>query len=249
MKLNTGAPSRKDDRRARIGLIIPSSNRIVERELVPAFPSSIGVHVTRVRVKGTSATDLLPSIARAAEMLADAFCNVIVFHCTASCMEQGAEVNGRIVETIRKASGRIARTTASAIIDAVHALAVKDIVLLTPYSEIVTTRQRSFLSEIGLRVVDSRYKDLSKSPDYCYLPSSYWFDELMQTANPRAQGYLLSCANIPCLDIIGRAETRLGRPVLTSNQAVLWDSVRQAGVDDGLEDIGRLGMLPRVAQA
>jgi maleate cis-trans isomerase len=35
--------------------------------------------------------------------------------------------------------------------------------------------------------------------------------------------------------------------VLTSNQAVLWDSLRQAGVDDALENIGRLGALPRVA--
>lgn len=247
-EMGADSPPRKDSKRARIGLIIPSSNRTVEQELVPSFPSSVGVHIARVRVKGLSTIDLLPSIAAGAEMLSDAFCDVIVFHCTASCMEQGVGVNTHIIEAIQRASGKIARTTASAVIDAVRALAIRDIVLLTPYSETVTARQCSFLHEIGLRVIDSRYKDLNKSPDYCYIPSSYWFESLMRTANPRAEAYLLSCANIPCMDFINRAEDRLARPVLTSNQAVLWDSLRQAGVDDRLENFGRLGTLPGMAR-
>ena len=241
--ISAGKPPRKDPKRARIGLIIPSSNRIIESELVPAFPESVGVHVARVRVRGVSVEDLLPSISQAADLLSDANCRVIAFHCTASCMENGVEVNNRIMELIQKASGRIARTTGSAMIAAVNALGIRDLVLLTPYSEATTVRQRSFLNDIGLNVISTHYRDLNKSPDYCYIAPEYWFQELIRTADARAQGYLLSCANVSCMEFIEQAEKTLGRPVLTSNQAVLWDTLRHAGIDDELEHIGALGKV------
>ncbi len=236
---------RKDTSRARIGIIIPSSNRIVEQELVPSFPPGVGVNIARLRKEGLPPSDLLPAIALAAASLCDAGCGVIVFNCTASSMEEGAEVNARILETIRKETGRIAVTTASAIAHAVEVLGVKDLALLTPYTEAVTTRQRSYLQEIGLRVVNCEYKNVSTASNFFFLPQEYWLKELLQLATPQAQAYLLSCANLSCMSIIPRAEEQLGRPLLTSNQVILWDSLRQAGINDGLKNIGRLGSLPR----
>lgn len=236
---------RKDTCRARIGIIIPSSNRIVEQELVPSFPPGIGVNIARLRMAGVPPSDLLPTIARAAASLCDASCGVIVFNCTASSMEEGVEVNARILETIRKETGRIAVTTASAIAHAVEVLGVKDLALLTPYNEAVTTRQRSYLQEIGLRIVNCEFKNVSAAPNFFLLPQEYWLQELLHLATPQAQAYLLSCANLSCMSIIERAEERLGRPLLTSNQVILWDSLRQAGINDTLENIGRLGSLPR----
>lgn len=236
---------RKDTSRARIGIIIPSSNRIVEQELVPLFPPGIGVNIARLRKAGVPPSDLLPAIAFAAQSLCDAGCGVIVFQCTASSMEEGVEVNARILETIRKETGRIALTTASALAHAIEVLQVKDLALLTPYSEAVTARQRSYLQEIGLRIVNCEYKNVSSATNFFVLPQEYWLQELMQIATPRAQAYLLSCANLSCMSIIDRAEKQLGRPLLTSNQVILWDSLRQAGIDDMLANIGQLGRLPR----
>ena len=234
---------RKDTSRARIGIIIPSSNRIVEQELVPLYPPGVEVNITRLRMAGIPPSDLLPAIASAAASLCDASCGVIVFQCTASSMEEGAKVNEQILETIRKETGRIALTTASALARAVEALAIKDLALLTPYTEAVTARQRSYLEEIGLRIVNCEYKNVSTAPDFFLLPQAYWLDELAKIATPRAQGYLLSCANLPCMSLIESAEQRLGRPLLTSNQVVLWDSLRQAGINDILQNIGQLGRL------
>ena len=52
---------------ARVGLIIPSSNRMVEPEMVPAFPAGVAAHVTRLRMTGTNRLafdQLLPRIER-----------------------------------------------------------------------------------------------------------------------------------------------------------------------------------------
>ena len=48
-------------------------------------------------------------------------------------------------------------------------------------------------------------------------------------ARPDADACLLSCANIAALGIIDALERRLERPVVTSNQAVLWDVLMRLG--------------------
>ena len=234
-----------DDRSARIGLIIPSSNRNVERELVPICPASVSPHIARVRLRGLPQAELLPAISEAARSLGDAFCDPIVFNCTASSMETTPEANGEIIRTIESAASCSAMTTGSALLDAVATLAVTGralrIGLLTPYSAAVTARQEAFLTACGIEVVSSRALDLNRFPDYAYLPSVFWHQELHMFERDGCDAILLSCANIRVLDIVERAEGELGIPLLTSNQAVLWSSLRRAGFNAPIEGIGALG--------
>ena len=67
-------------------------NRMVEQEMVPAFPAGIAAHVTRLRMTGANRLpfdQLLPRIESAARALTDARCDVVAFHCTANSMEGG----------------------------------------------------------------------------------------------------------------------------------------------------------------
>jgi maleate isomerase len=43
-----------------------------------------------------------------------------------------------------------------------------------------------------------------------------------------ADGYLLSCANVSCFSVIDRIEAGLKKPLVTSNQSVLWALLRAA---------------------
>ena len=42
----------------------------------------------------------------------------------------------------------------------------------------------------------------------------------------------ISCANISVFGVIEELEARLGRPVVTSNQAVIWDALELLGWHD-----------------
>jgi maleate cis-trans isomerase len=67
----------------RIGLIIPSSNRMVEQEMVRVLPAGVTAHVARLRMTGRferPIEDLLPAVADAAATLNDARCDAIAFH-------------------------------------------------------------------------------------------------------------------------------------------------------------------------
>src|SRR5687767_2886366 len=122
---------------ARIGLIIPSSNRMVEQEMVRHVPPGVQVHVARLRMTGphhVALDQLLPRIEDAARTLTDARCEVIAFHCTATSMEEGTAGEERVLAAARRAGASKAITTATAIRRALDALGARRIVLVTPYS-------------------------------------------------------------------------------------------------------------------
>src|ERR1700745_3256621 len=92
----------------RIGLIIPSGNRLTEPQFHTYAPPSVGIHVTRLRMTGQhrkAPSELKASLAEAAAALADTKPGLIVFHCTANSMENGLAGEADLVETIQTASG------------------------------------------------------------------------------------------------------------------------------------------------
>ena len=58
--------------------------------------------------------------------------------------------------------------------------------------------------------------------------------------DPRADAVLLSCGALRSTDVIDRIEQKLGKPAICSNQAMLWDSLRTAGINDRLSGLGEL---------
>ncbi len=127
--------------RARVGLIIPSSNRLTEPQFHRYAPSGVQYHVTRLRMTGphhVPLPDLVPRIVEAAQMLGDAKCDLVVFHCTSSSMQAGLAAEQQVVEAIQRATGRPAITTASAAVEAFRALEARRLALVTPYPHEVT---------------------------------------------------------------------------------------------------------------
>ena len=207
----------------RVGLIIPSSNRMVEQEMTPAFPEGVHAHVTRLRMTGANrvAFDrLLPRVEEAGRALVDARCDVIAFHCTANSMDGGKAGEAEILATLARAGAPRATTTITAIQRALDALGARRIVLITPYSAGTTEHEALFLRGAGYDVLAARGFALDGSDAYCATPPQFWRD---------ADAYLVSCANISVFGVIEELEAQLGRPVVTSNQAVIWDALRLIG--------------------
>lgn len=234
------------EQRARIGLIIPSSNRLTEPHFNRYAPEGVQTNVTRLRMTGPHRVplfDLLPKIAEAAEMLADAKCDVIVFHCTASSTEAGREGESRVRETIRAATGTQATTTGTALLEALGALGARRLVALSPYMEEMSAREAVFLEEAGLEVVRDRSLNMSSSDEYLSVTPADWLRMIQEESDPSADAYLLSCTNIHSLDIIDAAERSTGKPVVASNQATLWTCLRMCGLQDAVPSLGQLFKL------
>jgi maleate isomerase len=228
---------------ARVGLIIPSSNRMVEQEMTPAFPAGVTAHVTRLRMTGAhrlAFEELLPRIEEAAHALVDARCDVVAFHCTANSMQGGTAGEGEILAALERAGARRTTTTITAITRALDALAARRIVLVTPYSAATTEHEAEFLRAAGYDVLSAQGFALDGSDAYCAAPPSFWRDSVLDAHREDADAYLVSCANISVFGVIEELERQLGRGVVTSNQAVIWDALRLIGWRKPHNRLGRL---------
>jgi maleate isomerase len=228
---------------ARIGLIIPSSNRMVEEEMVRHVPPGVTAHVARLRMTGAHRVGLdalLPQVKETAGTLTDARCDVVAFHCTANSTSEGMAGEAKLLDALRDAGAAHVTTTASAIRRAFDVLGVRRVVLLTPYSAHVTEEETGFLREAGYEVVHARGFAMKGSDEYCTTPPQFWRDRALEAVRPDADVYFLSCANISVFPVIEEIEQKLGRPVVTSNQAVVWEALSLLDITDRRNCRGRL---------
>src|SRR4029077_4571057 len=152
--MNRPAPSRGflPTPLARIGLIIPSSNRLTEPQLRHFAPPSPATPVTRLQMTGKwnrPWSALTEDIQRAASALADAKCDIVVFHCTGHAMEEGPDGDARTRAMIKSATGIEAMSTAAAIEEALGVLNLKRLILLTPYDQDTNDHEIDYLRQIG----------------------------------------------------------------------------------------------------
>lgn len=229
--------------RARFGLIIPSSNRMAEPHAFRYAPDGVVPHTTRLRMTGEyfrPLDELLPMVAEAAATLADAKCDPVVFHCAANSMSGGVEGEKRIVSTIEAATGGMATTTASATLAAFRALDAHRLVLVSPYSRPSHQHELDFLDEAGFEIVAERNLGLAGSDEYCAMAPESWLETMAGMKTDTAEVYFVSCANIRATEVIEEMEALLERPVVTSNQVVIWHALRLAGIDGAVPGLGRL---------
>jgi maleate isomerase len=231
---------------SRIGIIIPSPNIVAESEIRAMSPPGVGVHFTRLPLRGSSAEELAQmqvGVDEAADLLADAGVNQIVFHCTAVTTFD-AKVGQAISDRIKTRTGIDAFSTSEAIIAALRVLGAHDVAMITPYIEAIHERERVFLATNGIRtVIDSRM-DISDVNDFGRITPQQIMDEVIAHADPRASAYFISCTAVRSAGLIKWLEEVLRCPVITSNQAMMWYALARAAVPSPKSQFGRIFALP-----
>ena len=109
-------------------------------------------------------------------------------------------------------------------------------------------KKLAYLREAGYDIVANKAASLAGTDAYCSTPPQFWYDTAMALRNDAADAYFLSCANIHSIDVIEDLERDLGKPVVTSNQAAIWCSLRAAGIRDSVPGLGALLKLDATAR-
>ena len=226
----------------RIGLIIPSGNRLTEPQFNTYLPAGVGVHVTRLRMAGKfrkPLTELERPLTEAAEALSDVKPDMIVFHCTANSMENGLAHERAIVDLVERASGCPTMTTAQAITQAFDNCGIKKLVLISPYVKATNQLEVNYLAETGYTVVHELGLALD-SHAYGSVTPEEWEKVVKENTRADADGYFLSCTNTRMIEAVPDLERDLGKPVINSNQATIWASLKKLGIAHADKSLGSL---------
>ena len=155
-------------------------------------------------------------------------------------MSGGLAMEQRVIAAIEEATGRRALTTASALTAAFAALGAKRLVFMSETKQDDHEKKLAYLREAGYDILADKAVGLEGTDAYCTMPPQLWYDTALALRNDAADAYFISCANIHSIDVIEDLERDLAKPVITSNQAAIWCSLRAAGVNDAVAGLGRL---------
>ena len=228
--------------RLRVGMLIPSGNVIIEPQVNAMLPPGVALYATRLPLRGSSEGELLAmarNVEEAARLLAHAEVGLIAFNCT-SVSTYSKAMEAGIQQRIAAATGLPALMTSEAIVEALRRLKSKRIVLLTPYIADVNAREAGFLKESGFEVLSETGLGLDTNTEMARLAPEVWLDLARNKRSDRADAYLVSCTAVRSAEVIDALERELGRPVVTSNQAIAWYCLRKAGIQDPVPGFGAL---------
>lgn len=233
---------RKDSRR--IGMLLPSSSSVQERDIGGALPEDITLHVARMRLNNVDAESTLrivQEIESESQKLADVDVDVIIFPATAPSSRNGPGYDRELIKRISAASGRPATTASTALLEALRVLSVKRIAIGAPWSDSVNATVAAFLEANGVKVLAQEALGLVRNLEIGLLDPETAFDIGRRANSPEADAVLLACGNWSTFSIIDRLERDLGKPVLTTNQVTLWHALRMMN----MRPLDGLGVLLR----
>ncbi|MGY3488027.1 maleate isomerase [Bradyrhizobium sp. USDA 4011] len=239
--------------RASIGYVIISGDQTLPAELHMIHHAIPGVAVyesrqpsERVGEQRATADHFIQregSIATAAAMINSVRPpDVVAYGCTAGAMVSG---HARIAEAIRTVlpSAQVTDPLKAALA-ALAALKCESVALVSPYPQAVSDMMVAHLDAAGYEVpVACRFHNDGGDAilDVQFItPESIERAVMDAGSMPQVQAVFVSCTGMRALEILGRAEVKLGKPVISSNQALCWHALRLAGCHDKITGFGSL---------
>jgi maleate isomerase len=231
--------------KARIGLIVLQTDQTIEHEFALLLRNDdVALYHARIPNK----TEVTPETLKqmevdlpvAAALLPARFdLDVIGYCCTSGATMIGEQRVDRILRQIHPSANNSNPLTACKA--ALSALGLKRIALVTPYVPSVTIPMRENLAEAGFQI--NAVASFHQSDDFVVArisPKSIAMAVEEIGSRDDCDGVFVSCTSLRTLPIIARAEARLGKPIISSNQALAWHLMRLTGLDECPNDCGQL---------
>ena len=229
--------------RAKIGFVLIPNEQTIEDDMIRHMPPGVGTYFSRATMPREISTESLAQLRgsladTARRILPDDGLDVICFACTSGTVAVGEEAS--CAELAKGAPGARTSTLAGAVRKALTAVGAQNITLGSPYVSELNDNVAAYLEDAGFTVVAAHGMGLQYDTEMIRVSPAYLIDYTRAIDTPEADTILLSCGALRSIDVVDEIEQRLGKPVICSNQAMLWDCLRLAGVNDKVPGLGRL---------
>ena len=232
--------------RAKIGVLVPFTNTNLEADMMLMRCPDTTVHFQRMggydvdeipgsdQMAGLGASDISHDL----KMISGVRPDVVLYGCTSATLTHGPSFDQQLAQDIRAASGAVCITAAGALVAAIHALDLSRVGFSSPYLGEINTQAMDFLTQNRITTVNCADigRELGNYGQGELIPDEV-FDLAMQADHPKAEAIILSCTDMRAVEAIDRIEATLDKPVVTSNQAMMFALMRAL-------DLPRHGTVP-----
>lgn len=220
----------------RLGLIALATDLTSEGDLYRQVPEKgVAVHVTRVAFENPTTPENLrkmgPRLTAAAQLLVPVQpLRAVCYSCTAASVVIGdAEITAALGKVLANVP---VVTPTGAARTAFSALGVERIAVVTPYTVPTSEPMAAYFARHGLDVTRFICLGLEDDRDMARVSDRTIVNAAIAADTPDAEALFISCTGLPAIGVISEIEARLGKPVVTSNQASAWAMTRLCGFDD-----------------
>ncbi|TDC55174.1 arylmalonate decarboxylase [Actinomadura sp. KC345] len=236
--------------RAAFGVIVPSTNTVVEDEYYRFRAPGVSFHSGRILIRNAALDsddtfaafldDLRGQLAAAVESVLTCEPDYLIMGMSAETFWGGAAGNAEFENWIRELSGLELSTGASACHAALSRLGVRRIGVITPYQPVADEQVRQFFTELGYEVAAVHGLKCDSATSIAAVGPAEIREAFAAVDGPDVDALVQAGTNLPVIGVADELERELGKPVIPINAATLWHAYRANGVRDRIEGAGRL---------
>jgi maleate isomerase len=207
---------------------------------VSSDAASVGVGATPTTLSGLRTLAAPPFLDAAADMLGRSSVDVIGYASTSSAYAIGSDAEAAVVSRLTRQVGTPVLATCASAVLALRVLDVERIALVDPPwfdAELNELGAAYFRSE-GFEVVASTSADLSRDPRR--IEAVAVFEWTSRHVSDDAEAVFIGGNGFRAAGAIAALEAAIERPVLTSNQVLLWNLLAHAGATFEVGGYGQL---------
>jgi maleate isomerase len=228
----------------RIGLITLASDFTIEKDFIDVIrDKDIDLFVNRIECYNPLTSENLIKMSQKVtevtkDILPDQKIDCVVYGCTSGTIAAGYN---SIEKKIKLAKSEAKVTTpSSAAVKALKKLKIKKISVFTPYIKDLNNDVIDFFKKENFTITSNSYFDIKNDLDIGKVDPEYLFEVLSQMDLKEADALFISCTALPAMSIIDKLEKKLNKFVLSSNQALIWDTIRSIGYNSSINGYGKL---------
>ena len=164
--------------------------------------------------------------------------NTVAYGCTSGTIAIGED---KVKEKIQLAKPDCHVTTPiTSAIKAFNKMNIKKVAVFTPYPESVNKTISEYLIKKNIEVMSFSTFNLDLDVDFARIDPKYLSEILTNLNINDADALFVSCTALPALEILDEVEKKINKPVFSSNQTLIWDTIRSVGYKSSVEGYGKL---------
>ncbi len=228
----------------RVGLIVLATDVMIEKDFLKVFKEvSVDLFINRITnynpVTAENLKKMISNITSVTEnILPGEKVDCVVYGCTSGTIVSGYD---NIKKEIKKAKPTASVTAPStAALNALKRKKINKISIVTPYIKSVNDDVVNFFKNNNFEITSNTYFDIESDIDIGKVDQDQLFEILSTIDHKNAEALFVSCTSLPVLNIIEKLEQKLNMTVLSSNQALIWETLESINRNNSIKGYGSL---------